>query len=65
LNKSGEESFGLLCFAEITEFSNQLDYEMEQVLLTDELPGNWTYPLIQPRLIEKYLEWEQSKKEKG
>ena len=62
LNKSGEESFGLLCFAEITEFSNQLDYEMEQVLLTDELPGNWTYPLIQPKLIKKYLEWEQSKK---
>ena len=21
----------------------------------DELPENWTYPLIQPKLIEKYL----------
>ena len=22
----------------------------------DELPENWTYPLIQPKLIEKYLQ---------
>lgn len=58
LNKSGEESFGLLCFAEISEFSDKLDYEMEQVLLMDELPTNWTYPLIQPKLIEKYLQWK-------
>lgn len=60
LNQSGEESFGLLCFAEITEFSGKLDSEMEQVLLLDELPTNWTYPLIQPKLTEKYLQWEQS-----
>ena len=24
----------------------------------DELPQNWTYPLIQPKLIEKYLQIE-------
>ena len=25
----------------------------------DELPENWTYPLIQPKLIEKYLQIEK------
>ena len=54
VNETGEESFGLLCFAEITEFSGKLDSEMEKVILMDELPTNWTYPLIQPKLIEEY-----------
>ena len=26
--------------------------EMEKVVLMNELPENWTYPLIQPKLIE-------------
>ena len=46
----------MLC--EIMEFSDQLDSEMEKVVLMDYLPENWTYPLIQPRLIEKYLQME-------
>ena len=29
VNETGEETFGLLCFAEIREFSGQLDSEME------------------------------------
>ena len=44
------------CFAEITEFAKELHSEMEKVVLMDELPENWTYPLIQPKLIEKYLQ---------
>lgn len=59
VNETGEESFGLLCFAEIMEFSGKLESEMEKVELMDELPGNWTYPLIQPKLIEKYLQVER------
>ena len=55
----GEESFGMLCFAEITEFAGKLESEMEKVELMDELPKNWTYPLIQPKLIEKYLQIEK------
>ena len=51
-----EETFGLLCFAEITEFAKELHSEMEKVVLMDKLPENWTYPLIQPKLIEKYLQ---------
>ena len=52
VNKIGEETFGLLCFAEITEFAKELHSEMEKVVLMNELPENWTYPLIQPKLIE-------------
>ena len=55
VNDTGEETFGLLCFAEITEFAKELHSEMEKVVLMDELPENWTYPLIQPKLIEKYF----------
>lgn len=49
-----EETLGLLYFAEISEFAKELHSEMEKVVLMDELPENWTYPLIQPKLIEKY-----------
>lgn len=54
VNDTGEETFGLLCYAEISEFSGKLDSEMEKVVLLDELPRDWTYPLIQPKLIAEY-----------
>ena len=56
VNDTGEESFGLLCYAEIAEFATELHSEMEKIVLLDELPEEWTYPLIQPKLIEKYLQ---------
>lgn len=56
VNDTGEESFGLLCFAEIMEFSGKLESEIEKVELMDEFPEKWTYPLIQPKLIE---EWQK------
>ena len=56
VNDTGEETFGLLCFAEITEIAKELHSEMEKVVFMDEMPKNWTYPLIQPKLIEKYLQ---------
>lgn len=59
VNETGEETFGLLCLAEITEFSGKLESEIEKVELMDELPQNWTYPMIQPKLIEKYLQIEK------
>ena len=44
--------FGLLFFARITAFGKEeLHSEMEKVVISDELPDHWTYPLIQPRLI--------------
>ena len=56
VNDTGEESFGLLCYAEITEFATELHSEIEEIVLVKELPEAWTYPLIQPQLIEKYLQ---------
>ena len=60
VNDMGEESFGLLCYAEITEFATELHSEMEKIVLLDELPEEWTYPLIQPKLIEKYLQMKNT-----
>jgi|GEM_PF-2299263 len=51
----GRETFGALFYAEIEEFESELHSEIERVFLFDELPEikAWTYPLIQPKLIEE------------
>jgi len=53
VNETGEETYGMLFFADVKTFENELHSEMEKVLITDTLVENWTYPLIQPKLIEK------------
>lgn len=53
VNDTGEEMYGMLYFARITEFEKDLHSEMEKILIFDELPTEWTYPLIQPKLIEE------------
>lgn len=50
---SKEESYGMLFTADIISFENELHSEIEKILITDELIDNWTYPLIQPKLIEE------------
>ena len=55
VNATGEETFGMLWYADITRFAPALHSEMERILLTDELPEDWTYPEIQPLLIREYL----------
>ena len=52
--QDGEETFGMLYRAEITAFEPELHSEIERVELFEELPGNWTYPEIQPLLVEAY-----------
>ena len=52
-NDTGEESYGMLYFAKITEFESELHIEIEKVFKLDELPTEWTYPLIQPQLIKE------------
>lgn len=53
INKQEEdESFGMLFIAEITSFE-ELHSEIETILITDMLVENWTYPLIQPKLLEE------------
>lgn len=54
VNISGEETYGMLYFAEIKSFDSELHSEIEKVELFHELPTEWTYPLIQPLLIEEY-----------
>lgn len=54
VNDTGEETYGMLYFADITEFEEELHSEMGKVVLLDELPDEWTYPLIQPLLIAEY-----------
>ncbi|MBQ6786709.1 MAG: NUDIX domain-containing protein [Lachnospiraceae bacterium] len=51
--EEGTETFGKLYFAEVTEFEGKLHSEIEKIILTDELVDNWTYPLIQPKLLEE------------
>lgn len=53
VNDTGEEMYGMLFLAKIESFEKELHSEMEKVIITDELPTRWTYPLIQPILIEE------------
>ena len=48
-----DESFGMLFVADIISFEEELHSEIERILITDKLVDNWTYPLIQPKLLEE------------
>lgn len=47
-----DETFGMLFIANVFSF-DEINSEIEKVILVDELVDNWTYPLIQPKLIEE------------
>ena len=47
-----DESFGMLFIAEIFSFE-PLHSEIESILITEHLADNWTYPQIQPKLLEE------------
>ncbi len=49
----GQETFGMLYYAEVTSFEAELHSEIERIILTEDLVENWTYPEIQPMLIEE------------
>ena len=51
---NGQETFGMLYVAEIKEFEDTLHSEMEKIIVTDSLPKDWTYPAIQPLMIQEY-----------
>ena len=46
-----EETFGMLYCADIAVLENELHNEIEKIILTETLPDEWTYPLIQPQLL--------------
>lgn len=50
---SGEESFGMLFFADIKAFEAELHSEIDRIAVTAELPEKWTYPEIQPELMKE------------
>ncbi|MGN0350248.1 MAG: NUDIX domain-containing protein [Roseburia sp.] len=50
--KIDKESFGMLFIADIFSFE-EIHSEIEKIIICDELVENWTYPLIQPKLIEE------------
>ena len=51
--EEGTETFGKLYFADVITFEEQLHSEIEKIIITKELVDNWTYPLIQPKLLEE------------
>lgn len=51
--EDGDESFGMLFFADIFSFEKELHSEIEKIIITDKLIENWTYPAIQPKLMEE------------
>lgn len=52
-NFDGEETFGMLYCADILSFEKELHSEIEHIIITEQLVDRWTYPLIQPKLIEE------------
>ncbi len=51
--ENSTETFGMLYFADITKFEELSGFEIEKIELFDNLPDNWTYLEIQPKLLEK------------
>ena len=49
---SDNETFGMLFIANIFSFE-EIHSEIEAILVTDHFVDNWTYPLIQPKLLEE------------
>lgn len=43
----------MLYYADIKLFENELHSEIEKIIITDKLPKEWTYPHIQPKLMEE------------
>lgn len=50
-NFDGKETFGMLYYADIESFETELHSEIEKIHVSEQLVENWTYPLIQPKLI--------------
>ena len=54
-NFDGEETFGMLFYADVKAFEDELHSEIERIVIQDGLPTAWTYPEIQPRLLREVL----------
>lgn len=52
VDRAGELSYGMVYFAEILELGPLPPSEIAEVIQSDALPQNWTYPDIQPHLFQ-------------
>ena len=51
INKHDDDiSYGMLYVSEIFSFG-EINREIERIVISEELPQNWTYPEIQPKLM--------------
>ena len=51
-----EESFGMLFYADISALGPLPETEIEKIECFQTMPGALTYPLIQPKLMQKVVE---------
>lgn len=56
-----KEGFSRLFFAEVDEFGEMPESEIECKAFFSNTPGSITYPLIQPKLFQKAIEVTQTK----
>ncbi|MEG0848156.1 MAG: NUDIX domain-containing protein [Niameybacter sp.] len=54
--REASETFGMLYYAEIYEFEQLPNLEIEKIEFFEELSVEWTYPLIQPYLLKRVQE---------
>ena len=52
-NFGGQETFGMLFYADVKAFEKELHSEIERIVIQDDLPAAWTYPDIQPYLLQE------------
>lgn len=55
-----KKQYGRLFLAEVEKLDDLPKYEIKQILLSDSLPDNLTYPIIQPILFRKIVEIKKS-----
>lgn len=49
----GEETYGMLYYADVKTHEVELHNEIETIIITEKLPEAWTYPEIQPKLLKE------------
>ena len=54
-NFDGRETFGMLFYADVKAFEKELHSEIERIVIQKDLPTAWTYPEIQPHLIQEAM----------
>lgn len=57
VNQTNKEMYGMLYYADFYIFEKTLHSEIEKIVFLDQLPDLWTYPEIQPKLIQYYINY--------